>query len=97
MSSPAEIHTAAGSEAGRARPLGPDAVERAVILQLLEVPQPRGMRPAQLRAQLADIPAEAISTAVLALKRASLLHVQRGALFASPAARHLDRLDLIAV
>lgn len=88
--------TPEGRAAG-ARPLSPDAVQRAVILELLDVPDQGGLPPAQLRQKLHDIPAEQISTAVLALKRAALVEMADGVLLASTPARHLDRLDLVAV
>jgi hypothetical protein len=68
-------------------------VERAIVLQVLAQPRSR----AALEAQLRDIPPQDIDDALERLQAAGVVTVDGEQVSASPCARHLDALDLIAV
>jgi DNA-binding HxlR family transcriptional regulator len=74
-----------------------ERVERVIVLQLLADEHPERWSRAELMRALDDVPSEAFDAALLHLERVGLLHRSKDALWASPAARRLDEIDLIGV
>jgi hypothetical protein len=73
------------------------AAERAVVLQLLRYDRRDQCSPAQLDTALRHIRPLAILHAVGELERHGVARVTGEQVHASPCARHLNELDLIAV
>jgi predicted transcriptional regulator len=75
---------------------GGSRLQRAVVLELLDADGERGLELTQLAEELGVI-AEELASAVETLRLAGVVQVEAGLASASPAARCLDELDLIAI
>ncbi|HEX3433497.1 MAG TPA: hypothetical protein VHT25_05485 [Solirubrobacteraceae bacterium] len=83
-------------DAGEAPASGGRRLQRAVVLELLSDAREHRHSLAELGRQL-GARAEELEPAVEALRRAGVVEVQASEIWASPAARFLDELELIAI
>ena len=73
------------------------AVERLVMLQLLDHDEGDPLSRQQLSDELYDISPGELDAAVDGLEGVGLLRTSANAIWASPATRRMDELDLIAI
>jgi hypothetical protein len=71
--------------------------EHLIMLQLLDDEHPDTWTPAELEAKLNNIPPHEITTALAHLRGEDVLTIESGQIRPSRCARHLDRLEMIAV
>jgi hypothetical protein len=83
-------------EAGGPPASGETRLQRAVVLELLSQAREQRHSLAELGRQL-GAGADELEPAVEALRCAGVVQVQASEIWASPAARRLDELDLIAI
>ena len=83
-------------EAGETPASGDTRLQRAVVLELLGQRREHGHSLAELARRLGAQHDE-LEPAVQALRRAGVVEVRANEISASPAARHMDGLDLIAI
>jgi len=84
------------TESGEPRARGDARLERAIILQLLDVEQERGWTLEEL-AQALGAPAGEVDVALHALCEDGVACLREGRAWPSPAARRMDALELIGI